>query len=199
MAKSRPSVLDNPELQGVSFLDDLDSFLDTEEDRVSQQSLPLLDLGESCEECRAGTTPVLSAMTSGHKKCLQEILAAQSELELKTVLADKGETLVHIGSRRGDLDCLRIVLEADASVCDIGDVRGATPLHVCAYHGNLECLKCLLKEGQSKILKDQDGATPVHFAAASGNTSCLKVLIEEGNGDPNEQTYSGETPGRYLS
>ena len=196
VAKQRPSLKQSSlELGGVSVLDDLDSFLDAEEDYVSQRSLTVHNLGEACAECRASSSPLMSAVTGGHKTCLNEILTAQSELDLKAVLDENEATLAHLAAKKGDVECLKAILEVHPALSEIGDLRGTTPLHVCAYHGHLECVKYLLDEGKSKVLKDKDGATAVHFAAASGHTDCLKVLIEEGREDPNDQTNSGETPG----
>lgn len=205
-AKRRPSL---PDLGEVSVLEDLDAFLEEEEeedDEVQSEyesprtSLPQIELGGCCAVCQtpANSSPAMIALSNGHTTCLQEILRAQSELEVCSVVDDNGATLAHIASRKGDLDSLRVILEADRSLCDIGDSKGATPLHVCAYHGHVECLRCLLSEGRSGLLRDKDGATAVHFASASGHTECLRVLLEEGGGDPNEQTNSGETPGIPL-
>lgn len=142
--------------------------------------------------------PTLAAVSSGHAECLQEIVSAsaQADLDLRSVMgSENGMSLSHIAARRGELDCLRVLLEADRGLCEVGDSRGTTPLHVCANHGHVECLRCLLCEGRCGLQRNQNGATAIHFAAASGHNECLKVLIEEGGGDPNEQTDSGETPG----
>ncbi len=196
--KLRPSLLDNPELRGVSILDDLDSFLDGEGGSVSEHSLPSLYLGRACVECKEageGKEALVSATVNGHKTCLQDIIAAQPKLDLKTVLVENSTTLAHLAARNGHSECLQLLLEADGSLSEMRDKRGASPLHVCSYHGHLECIKCLFSEGLERTpVRDMDGATPVHFAASSGHTDCLKVLVEEGY-NPNDQTESGETPG----
>lgn len=201
MSKSRPS--SNP----VDVLDDLDSYLaclaedqddqETESDS-SQTEEDAQDLGDACTECRASDSPLILATTSGHKGCLREILNARDSLKLDSVLSENGATLAHIAARRGDLECLRLVVTADSGLCTTGDIRGATPLHVCAYHGYLDCLVCLLDKGGVADQKDYDGATPLHFAASSGHLECLKALLDKGNGSLNAQTLSGETPGTYL-
>lgn len=200
--KSRPSLLSNSELRCESVLDDLDAFLEEEEeegdsDTMSTNPLSLVALGEACAKCQAAPSPAMTALSNGHTACLKEILTAQSELgDLKRVMTVENQaTLAHVAARKGDQDSLRVILEVDRSLCEVGDGKGATPLHVCAYHGHVECLRCLLMDGRSALLRDQDGATALHFAAASGHTECLRVLIKEGGADPNEQTESGETPG----
>ena len=208
MAEKRRPVLqmDTAELRGMEVLQELDEFLDEEECEYDREyvescvSLLIPNLGQGCAECRRAATPTLAAVSNGHAECLQEIVHAstQAELDLRSVMGNEnGASLSHIAARRGELDCLRVLLGADRGLCEVGDSRGTTPLHVCANHGHVECLRCLLCEGRCGLRRNQDGATAIHFAAASGRTECLKVLIEEGGGDPNEQTDSGETPGEY--
>lgn len=202
--KTRPGLLADPDMRGMAVLEELDAFLEEEEEECDYESpgdsevkdcVPMLDLGTCCAECRGAEVPLAAAVSSGHRVCLQEMLSAQAGLDLQSIRVENAATLGHIAARKGELDCLRMLLEADRSLCEVGDNKGATPLHVCAYHGHVECLRCLLSEGRCGLLRDQDGATAIHFAAASGHTDCLRVLIEEGGGDPNEQTNSGETPG----
>ena len=203
MAKVRPSLANNPALKGAAdVLNDLDSFLsvvaddDEEKSKEVDERKITLDLGNACAECRAGDSPMILAVTSGHSSCLREMLRKNlDDLDLTTILSESGATLAHIAARKGDLEALKTVITADQSLSEVGDIRGATPLHVCAYHGHLDCLSCLLERGAEANLGDFDGATPVHFAAASGHLECLKKLIDKGNGDPNAQTESGETPG----
>jgi ankyrin repeat protein len=204
MAKARPSIASNPALKGAAeVLNDLDTFLsgvgDEEEEKVQESDEITLDFGDTCPECRAGTSPMILAVKNGHTGCLKELLERNlDEIDLISVLSENGATLAHIAARKGDLEALKAVISADVSLCEVGDIRGATPLHVCAYHGRLDCLSCLLESGAEANLGDFDGATPVHFAAASGHLECLKKLVERGNGDPNAQTESGETPGIFL-
>ena len=223
-SKVRPALMSNSDLRGMDVLEDLDAFLEEIEEEGEEQDVedmlvvggkgadyereasPFLsqisslqqnvDFGQSCAACRSAPCAAMAAVKTGHTACLQEILAAQPDLNLRTVTSENRSTLAHVAARRGDLDALRAILEADRHLSAMGDDKGATPLHVCAYHGHVECLRCLLGEGEGGVARDMDGATPVHFAAASGHTECLRVLLEEGGGDPNEQTDSGETPGQ---
>ena len=205
MAKVRPSLASNPALKGAAeVLNDLDTFLsdigDDEEEKSQETDETSLDCGGVCAECRAGASPTILSVTSGHTDCLKEILERNlDELDVASVLSENGATLAHIAARRGDLETLKVIVKTEESLCKVGDIRGATPLHVCAYHGHVDCLTCLLESGAKTNLVDFDGATPVHFAAASGHLECLKQLVEVGGADPNAQTESGETPGNYIS
>ena len=196
-AKQRPAL---PSLRESEVLNDLDSFLsainDEEEDKDTIQEQ--LDLGTTCQECKTGADPpLLVATTNGHKTCLREVLAHQKNLDITTVVSDNGATAAHVAARRGDLESLGIVITANESLCDVGDIRGATPLHVCAYHGHLDCLSFLIERNATSNRQDLDGATPIHFAAASGHLECLRQLVEIGRGNPNQQTNSGETPSKF--
>lgn len=203
--RNRPALPQDPNVRGMAVLEDLDAFLEEEEDECRSEghediedAIPKLDLGGSCVECRRASSPLVAAVSSGHRGCLQELLSTQFCLDLHSVRVDNDATLGHIAARKGELECLRLLLEADQSLCEVGNSKGATPLHVCAYHGHVDCVRCLLSEGRCGLARDQDGATAIHFAAASGHTECLRVLIEEAGGDPNEQTNGGETPGEGI-
>lgn len=180
----------------ADILSDLDDYLSALVEEPEQKPTePPKDLGNTCSECRVGSSPAIHAASSGHTGCLKEILGKIDKQELVAERSENGATVAHIAARRGDLQCLRMVLSVDNSLCTIGDVRGATPLHVCAHHGFADCLVCLLDSEGSANQPDADGATPIHFAAAAGHMNCLRVLLENGRGDPNAQTQSGETPG----
>ncbi len=183
----------------VDVLCDLDDYLaslaeEPEEEVEDDVFEPSPDAEDACPSCRVNSSPLICAATSGHSGCLKVILS-KGNCDLASERSENGATLAHILARKNEIECLRIVIAADYSLCTVGDARGATPLHVCAHHGHADCLVCLIDNGGSANQKDFDGATPVHFAAASGHLNCLKMLLERGKGDPNPQTKSGETPG----
>ena len=176
-------------------LEDLDSFLDRiSEGEEEEEEEEELCVGDACHECRVNGSPVMAAMLSGHRGCLNEILHANEAEKLSAIRSENGATLAHVAARKGDVEALRLVLKNDSSLGKVGDIRGATPLHVCAYYGHEEGLRRLLDAGAEANQPDFDGATAVHFAAASGHLESLKLLVKQGRGNANAQSSSGETP-----
>lgn len=178
-------------------LDDLDTFLDrlSEEEEDEDEEGARLYVGDACRECRVNRCPAMTALLSGHRGCLKEILRANDAKVVSAIRSENGATLAHVAARRGDVEALNLVLKSDTSLGKVGDVRGATPLHVCAYHGREDGLVSLLDAGAEADQPDFDGATAIHFAAASGHLESLKLLVERGRGGVNARSRSGETPG----
>jgi len=194
-------------LKATDALDDLDSYLagvsddeDTEslgslEERV-RPTISLRDLTDVCNKCKSVTFSITSAITQSHKQCLRALLNNMSTLKNCEVSAEDGTTPIHVAAKHGNTEFVELLLSKDSALAETKDARGATATHVLCYNGHHGCLSWMLKNGGSAAHKDLDGATPVHYAAASGHLECLQELMQTGNGDPNIQTYSGETPGK---
>ena len=190
--------------KAADALDDLDSYLareDSDTDSVDsdlnlRSTISLRDLSDVCNKCKSVTFSITSAIILNHRKCLECLLGSLSNLSNCEVSAEDGTTPVHVAAKQGNREFLELLISKDRSLAETKDARGATATHVLSYNGRHECLPWILKNGGSAAHKDVDGATPVHYAAASGKLECLKELIQTGNGDPNAQTYSGETPGK---
>ena len=194
--------------KAADALDDLDSYLarvsheDSDRDSLDsvdlnlQSTISLRDLTDVCNKCKSVTFSITSAILLNHKKCLECLLGSLVNLNNCEVSAEDGTTPIHVAAKQGNKEILEVLITKDKSLAETKDARGATATHVLCYNGHHQCLPWILKNGGSAAQKDVDGATPVHYGAASGKLECLKELIQTGNGDPNAQTYSGETPGK---
>jgi len=194
--------------KAADALDDLDSYLarvsndDSDTDSIEsfgqniRSTISLRDLSDVCNKCKSVTFSITSAIVLNHRKCLECLLGSLTNLSSCEVSAEDGTTPMHVAAKQGNREFLELLTAKDITLVEARDVRGATATHVLCYNGHHKCLPWILKNGGSAAHKDVDGATPVHYAAASGNLECLKELIQTGNGDPNAQTYSGETPGK---
>ena len=193
--------------KAADALDDLDSYLarisheDSDTDSVEslglniQSTISLRDLTDVCNKCKSVTFSITSAILLNHRKCLECLLGSLNNLINCEVSAEDGTTPIHVAAKKGNKEFLELLIAKDKSLVEIKDARGATATHVLCYNGHHKCLPWILENGGSAANKDVDGATPVHYAAASGNLECLKELIQTGKGEPDAQTYSGETPG----
>ncbi len=192
---------------GISVLDDLNSFLETEEERLENSSDTAEEIhqyGGACSSCvkpEGFASSAFAATANGHKSCLVEIIDVNHRefgYNIEDILAENGSSLAHLAASKGYQDCLRVLLDSCQELAHIRDNRGASPLHACSYNGNIECLKLLLGERGDEMPCDVDGAAPIHFAAAAGHLQCLQVLLEAYGPESDLKTSSGETPGNKM-
>lgn len=66
---------------------------------------------------------------------------------------------------QGNLERVREILAADASLVNVRDIEGATPLHYAAIHGNQAIVRLLVERGADINCADgRYGATPAGWA-----------------------------------
>lgn len=83
--------------------------------------------------------------------------------------------------RQGEIENLKVQLEAKVLNSDVKDSLGATPVHHAARAGKLKCLQFLVEEaGLPANPLAHNGASPAHDAAATGNLACLQWLLTRG-------------------
>lgn len=124
---------------------------------------------------------------------------------------ERGETLLHIASKKGDLEGAKKLLEqgSNPNVTDFAGellkiilkqdeyltvfVLGWTPLHEACNHGHYHLAQLLIKHGANVMATGFDDVTPLHDAAMFGNQKLVKMLIDKG-ADPLFKNKKGKTP-----
>ena len=94
---------------------------------------------------------------------------------------------VHCAAKKGNTDCLRLLLESGASV-DIRDTSGATPLHYAADNNHIDAVKLLLEYGAKACLHLKWGygtnaKTAQQLAQAEDHFEIATLLGNIGSGD----------------
>jgi ankyrin repeat protein len=88
------------------------------------------------------------------------------------------ETALHIATKEGNLEVLKVLINAHA---DLNAKQGGnkwTALHVAAFRGEIDCLKELIKVGADLNAKNNVGETPLHLS--KHNINCMMALIKAG-------------------
>lgn len=88
------------------------------------------------------------------------------------------DTVLHLATRMGAIDDVKILVDAGANVNSIGDL-GNTPLHQAAMMGQLEAARLLLKRGAATHTENEFGQTPLDVAKHSGNEEMIRLLEAE--------------------
>lgn len=91
----------------------------------------------------------------------------------------KGDTLLHIAMKRGDLEIIELLLANGAEV-NVRDKEKMTPLHLAALHGYTAIAQQLIDKGARIDTKNSVGATPLYEAVRGGRQEVLELLIAKG-------------------
>ncbi|MCE5316168.1 MAG: ankyrin repeat domain-containing protein [Parachlamydia sp.] len=100
-----------------------------------------------------------------------------------------GSTPLHMAARRGNLDAIRILIEAGADVHKPNQY-GQTALF---YAGESQTSEVLIQNGSDVNTVDRDNGTPLHIAARRGYYDAFDALVTHG-ADINQVDNDGKTP-----
>ncbi|XP_069683045.1 transient receptor potential channel pyrexia-like [Periplaneta americana] len=125
---------------------------------------------------------LLLACERGDYVKLQQLLSDYEDVNLSP--CDRyGNTLVHVASKLGHEECLRILLERNASH-QVQNSNLSTPLHLAAKFNKETCARMLLEDGANACVRDDSGNSPLHYAAASGSPVIVELLLKEISSNP---------------
>jgi ankyrin repeat protein len=98
----------------------------------------------------------------------------------------------------GDVERLRVLLDADPALVSAWSVDGFTPLHYAAFFGTSETVRLLAERGADLEAPARNEeiagrARPLHSAVAAGRRETVEVLLAAG-ADPRAQRPGGGTP-----
>jgi hypothetical protein len=106
--------------------------------------------------------------------------------------ADRDETALTLAAREGQLEIVRLLIDAGAKVNFENDV---TPLHCAAKGGHMEVARALLDSGAAVNAKcsvgDSIGETPYDWAAEKNRAEIMDLLRRYG-GHPEKGIQSGD-------
>jgi ankyrin repeat protein len=118
-------------------------------------------------------------------------LAAQENKNAKT----SGAVEIHAAAAAGDLNRVRVLLEADPTLLESKDYLGFTPLHSACYARQVAVANYLIDKGANVNARDYFQMTPLHRASfVSGqDLALIQRLIDKG-AEVNAQAANGLTP-----
>ena len=99
-------------------------------------------------------------------------------------------------AKSGDLERVKALVEADASLIHVRDSDGSTALHCAVWKGHKAVAEFLVKIGADVNAHNSNehwGSTPLHAAAHANQAIIAQMLIDHG-ADVNAKDLSGKTP-----
>ncbi len=91
-----------------------------------------------------------------------------------------GYTPLHYAAKKGDAECIKLLLDYGANINAQITVAGDTPLFLSAENGHEECVDILLKAKANPYLFDVEFCGPLAISIIKENYGCLELLLKEG-------------------
>ena len=153
---------------------------------------------KTCEKLRsrrpewAPTDDAFSvAVRAGCAGCVRAMIVTNRGHILNTT-SMYGETALHAAARCGDVEVMRLIIEAQVDV-NVGRKDGATALFVAAREGSLDAVRLLLNAGARTNVSDLRGETSLHFGARSKDPRVVHALVTAGE-NIDAENIDGQTP-----
>jgi uncharacterized protein len=118
-----------------------------------------------------GTTPLSDAASLGYVELVQFLIQSGSSLHL----AGQNDPTIHEAVRSGNVEVVRIILDAGAYVNQQNDLS-ETPLHLAVEEDMLEVAKLLLERGADPSITRIFDETALEVARDSGSQQCFALL-----------------------
>ncbi|XP_078093564.1 85/88 kDa calcium-independent phospholipase A2 isoform X2 [Mustelus asterias] len=92
--------------------------------------------------------------------------------------SEEGFTPLHLACKKGDIDCVRELVEGCGVRLDIADKNGETVFHYAAHQSNCQVIELLSKQRSVGVNHlSSSGETPLHIACRLGKTDVAKSLL----------------------
>uniref|UniRef100_A0A3B4D8X3 phospholipase A2 n=1 Tax=Pygocentrus nattereri TaxID=42514 RepID=A0A3B4D8X3_PYGNA len=117
------------------------------------------------------------AVDTGLRDCLKHNYV----LSQMNVRDAQGQTALHIACERGEVGCVRELLEECQARTDITDKNGDTPMHCAAKQDSATVVEVLCSQMCAGINEvNVTGETPLHIACRMGKVETAKALMGGG-------------------
>ncbi|CAN4119994.1 unnamed protein product [Withania somnifera] len=141
----------------------------------------------------AGETPLYVAAEYGYYEVVREMIIYY-DLIAAGIKARNGFDALHIASKQGDLDVVKVLMEAHPQLAMTVDVVNTTALHTAANQGHIEIVNYLLEEQSSlATIAKSNGKTALHSSARNGHLQVLKALLGKEPGIAMRMDNKGQT------
>ena len=138
-----------------------------------------------------GMTPLLWAVSSGHKEIVELLIAKGSNVKARC--GNRG-TPLYCAAAHGHKEIAELLIAKGADV-NRRMSRGWTALHIAAHEAQEEVAELLIANGadMNAKIEGDNGYTPLHFAVNFDHKEIAELLIAKG-ADVNAKIEGGGTP-----
>ncbi|KAF5447042.1 hypothetical protein F2P56_032622 [Juglans regia] len=142
---------------------------------------------------QAGETALYVAAEYGFVDLVREMIK-HYDLADAGIRARNSFDAFHVAAKQGDLELLKVLMEAHPELSMTVDVTNATALHTAAAQGHTEVVNFLLQAGSSlATIAKSNGKTALHSAARNGHLEVVKGLLKKEPGITKRTDKKGQT------
>ncbi|KAK4763066.1 hypothetical protein SAY86_008834 [Trapa natans] len=142
---------------------------------------------------QSGETGLYVAAEYGYFDVVREMIKYY-DLADAGIKAKNGFDALHIAAKQGDLEVLKVLLEAHPELAMTVDPTNTTALHTAAAQGHVEVVRLLLEAGSGlAAIAKSNGKTALHSAARNGHLEVVKMILEKEPGVVTRTDKKGQT------
>ncbi|XP_006366327.1 ankyrin repeat-containing protein At5g02620-like [Solanum tuberosum] len=141
----------------------------------------------------AGETALYVAAEYGYYQLVRDMIHYY-DLVAAGIKARNGYDALHIAAKQGDLDMVKVLMEAHPELSMTVDISNTTALHTAANQGHIEVVNYLLEaESSLATIAKSNGKTALHSAARNGHLQVVKALLNKEPGIATRMDKKGQT------
>ncbi|XP_046542732.1 ankyrin-3-like [Haliotis rubra] len=138
-----------------------------------------------------GFTPVMIAVSKGHKQVFNTLLKEKCDLSL---MLDNGDDILHVACSGSNADIVKGLVSNGEISLERKDLSGKTPLMKAACSGNRKAFDLLVDEQCNLTSIDYNGNTMLHAACSGGSVFIVNYLLNHKVAGLESRGEDGETP-----
>ncbi|KAB5556454.1 hypothetical protein DKX38_007363 [Salix brachista] len=142
---------------------------------------------------QSGETALYVAAEYGYVNVVREMIKYY-DLADAGIKARNGFDAFHVAAKQGDMEILRVLMEAHPELSMTVDLSNTTALHTAATKGHIEIVNFLLDAGSSlATIAKSNGKTALHSAARNGHVEVVRALLTMEPGMATRTDKKGQT------
>ncbi|GER44850.1 ankyrin repeat family protein [Striga asiatica] len=128
-------------------------------------------------ENSAGETALYVAAEYGYFEVVREMIKYY-DLSAAGIKARNGFDALHIAAKQGDLEVVKVLMEAHPELSMTVDIANTTALHTAATQGRIEVVNYFLEsESSLATIARSNGKTALHSGARNGHVEVVRALL----------------------
>ncbi|KAL1545184.1 ankyrin repeat-containing protein-like protein [Salvia divinorum] len=174
MTKQLTGKRDDSALHSAARAGNLMAIQDMIEDVAEEDLIEVLS-----KENWAGETALYVAAEYGYHELVRELIQFY-DLAAAGIKAKNGFDALHIAAKQGDLEVVKVLMEAYPELSMTVDIANTTALHTAATQGRIEVVNYFLEsECSLATIAKSNGKTALHSAARNGHVQVVEALLSK--------------------